>query len=60
MLRGMRICFPRHNITDERDLHEAGEKMNACLQKQPRKTKVVTAELTERTDVRPEIASNFF
>ncbi len=47
-----RNVFERYNITDERDLHEAGEKMSTYLQKQPRKAKVGTAEVTRKTAIR--------
>jgi integrase len=44
-----RNVFERYNISDERDLHEAGAKMTSYLRKQPRKSKVVTLEVTEKT-----------
>ena len=49
-----RNVFERYNISDERDLHEAGEKMKTYLRKQPRKSKVVTLEVTEKTGKFPK------
>jgi hypothetical protein len=43
-----RSVFERYNMSDERDLHEAGEKMKTYLQKQPRKNEVVTLAVTEK------------
>jgi hypothetical protein len=48
-----RSVFERYNMTDERDLHEAGEKMKTYLQKQPRKNKVVTLAGTGKRSLPP-------
>jgi len=46
-----RSVFEPYNITDERDVHDAGEKLTTYLAKQPkRKREVVTAKVTKRTE----------